>query len=188
MPPRALPADFEPSGLLPAGTFVATIALLRTSLLVEGPVVALPSWDRPWRLHLVDQLEALVQDLWSVGIDRVFADGSFCTEKPRPGDIDGHFITSFPEWPARHEQLKRRRPVWTWSPRDLRPAADGKPKLPLWHQHRIELFPVFDPPFRAHSFRGTQTTQGPVFIDEFFRRTRDGRPKGIVQIVKEPTS
>jgi hypothetical protein len=177
-----LPADFEPSGLLPPGAYVATLAQLRDSLFVKGSASTGSSWDGGWRRHLVDQLELLASDLWSVGIERLFIDGSFCTEKPRPGDIDGYFVTAFPDWPAQHARLRASRSVWTWSPQDLVCGPDGKPKLPLWHAHRVELFPVFDPPFRHYSSRGTQTE----VIDKFFCHTRSGESKGIVKIVKEP--
>ncbi len=177
-----IPADFDPSGLLAPGTYVATLGLLRTSLLVAGPPAAIAAWDREHRANLVDQLAILVRDLRQVGIDRIFIDGSFCTDKPRPGDIDGYFVTSFTEWPARLAELRMLRPSWTWDPRDRRPDAIGKLKLPMWHHHRVELFPVFDPPFYERSFRGI----GPILIDDFSRRTRGNEPKGIVQIAKEP--
>jgi hypothetical protein len=38
----------------------------------------------------VDNLAVLVAQLWQVGIDRIFIDGSFAQDKPRPNDIDGY--------------------------------------------------------------------------------------------------
>jgi hypothetical protein len=186
MVPQQLPADFEPSGLLPAGTFLATLAELRTSVLVRGTATTGTAWDFTWRLHLVAQLEVLVRDLWQVGIEQIFVDGSFCTDKPRPGDIDGYFVTSLLSWPSQAAKLRALRSAWSWDPRDMLPATNGKPKLPMWHEHRVELFPVYDPPFRDQSFLGTRTAQGPVFIDDFFRLTRSHEPKGIVQIAGDP--
>ncbi|MBN1609643.1 MAG: hypothetical protein JW940_23625 [Polyangiaceae bacterium] len=183
---QQLPADFEPSGLLRPGIFLATLAELRCSLLVQGTVSTGPGWRKKWRLHLVDQLELLVRDLWHVGIDQIFANGSFCTDKPRPGDIDGYFVTSWLNWRSQAATLRVLRPEWTWAPREMRPAADGKPKLPMWHEHRVELFPVFDPPFRDQSFLGTRTAEGKVFIDDFFQLTRSHESKGIVQIARDP--
>jgi hypothetical protein len=29
------------------------------------------------------------------GIEDVFIDGSFCTEKPDPGDVDGYWVEEF---------------------------------------------------------------------------------------------
>lgn len=176
-----IPADFDSRGLLPAGVYAATLSELRASLLVEGPPNRSAAWDSRWRLHLVDQLESLVGDLWSVGIDRVFIDGSFVTEKPHPGDIDGYFVTSFPSYVVQSTKLRNRRPAWDLSLR--KPDAQGKLKPLMWHDHRIEVFPVFDPPFRHYSARGTAST----YIDRFFQQTRASEPKGVVQILKEAT-
>ena len=63
----------------------------------------------------------------------------------------------------------------------MQPDAVGKAKLPMWHQYRVELYPVFEPPFQSLSAKGTSR----VTIDEFFRRTRDGRRRGVVQIIRE---
>jgi hypothetical protein len=34
---------------------------------------------------------------WTAGIRKVYIDGSFCTEKPDPGDIDGNWVEPDPE-------------------------------------------------------------------------------------------
>ena len=84
-----LPA-FNTDGLLPPGDYELTFGEIRSSLLVIGP--GDPEWDTSWRRWLVEQLEVLMNQLWSVGIVEVFVDGSFVECKNRPGDIDGYFV------------------------------------------------------------------------------------------------
>ena len=86
---------FDENGLLPVGDYPMTIADLRESLLVRGPGrEACPRWDAKWRLRLVNNLEILVGQLWSVGIVNIFVDGSFVEDKDHPKDIDGYFETT----------------------------------------------------------------------------------------------
>jgi hypothetical protein len=90
---------FDTDGLLPVGDHAMRITDLRSSVLVTGPPGRDPSWDTAWRAHLVDQLGVLCVHLREVGIMDVYADGSFATDKLRPGDIDGYFICDFePFW------------------------------------------------------------------------------------------
>lgn len=65
-------------GVLPQGDYQMTFAALRSSHLVRGggsPEVG--QWDISWRSYLVDNLEIMVRQLWEVGIDHIFIDGSF---------------------------------------------------------------------------------------------------------------
>ncbi len=87
----ALP-PFTPDGLLPPGDYPMSFAELRDSYLVTGKGVRSSTWDAAWRRHLIDNLEKLVSELWQVGIDNVFADGSFAEEKDHPNDIDRYFV------------------------------------------------------------------------------------------------
>ena len=41
------------------------------------------------RRWLLKGLRAAVKAFWLAGIEDIFIDGSFCTEKPDPGDVDG---------------------------------------------------------------------------------------------------
>ena len=43
-------------------------------------------------------LGILVSELAHVGIEEICIDGSFCSHKDRPGDIDGYFVTDFQLW------------------------------------------------------------------------------------------
>jgi len=80
---------FTEDGLLPAGDVAMTFNELRESALVHGPGPSHPTWDAGWRRILVDNLEIMVCQLWTVGITEVFADGSFAEDKDHPNDIDG---------------------------------------------------------------------------------------------------
>ncbi len=44
-----------------------------------------------WRLFLVNQLEIMAEQLWAVGINQIYIDGSFVEDKAHPNDIDGYF-------------------------------------------------------------------------------------------------
>lgn len=117
-----LPAGFDSRGLLPAGTYAATLTELRASLLVSGPPDPPQAWDGAWRLYLVGELELLAGDLWTVGIDRIFIDGSFVTEKPRPGDIDGYFVVDFSKFVHQSTQLRGLREAWDLHAREAEAA------------------------------------------------------------------
>ena len=41
---------------------------------------------------LLKGLRAAVKASWTAGIEDIFIDGSFCTEKPDPGDVDGYWV------------------------------------------------------------------------------------------------
>jgi len=85
-----LPA-FNPDGVLPPGDYELAIQELKQSELVHGPSPSLPGWDTIWRATLASNLETIVNQLWNVGITEIFANGSFATNKLRPGDIDVYF-------------------------------------------------------------------------------------------------
>jgi hypothetical protein len=105
-------------------------------------------------------------------------DGSFCSRKDHPGDIDGYFVTDWPEWLSQSSQLASIDPAWNLNAR--RPDAHGKPKQLLWHKYKVELFPVFRRPFAALTSTGGSP---PVTIDQFFRRSRDGHERGLIRVV-----
>lgn len=44
------------------------------------------------RRWLLQGLRKAVKAFWAAGIEEIFIDGSFCTEKPDPGDIDGYWV------------------------------------------------------------------------------------------------
>jgi hypothetical protein len=179
-----LPA-FTAEGVLPPGDYPLTVQQLRASFLITGEEVASPRWDGEWRRFLVDNLEVLVAQLWQVGIDRIFVDGSFAERKDHPNDIDGYF-----ECELRHfvsgrlqQELNVLDPahIWTWDPRSRRPdPTSTKRQLPMWHRYRVELFPHYG---NVSGIRDQFGNDLP-FPSAFRLSRREYRPKGIVQIVR----
>jgi hypothetical protein len=142
-------------------------------------------WDAAWRLRLVENLGILVKQLWTIGIDEIFVDGSFVEDKDHPNDIDGYFVCD----PVRfasgqlEQELNRLDPqkCWTWSHAARRPYR-GSPKLqlPMWHAYRVELYPHF-----AGLIAGTDKHGNALEFPAFFRKSRvTDKTKGIVKIVK----
>jgi len=181
-PSQSLP-PFTDDGLLPPGDYRLTLDELSDSILVCGPAGA-TNWDESWRLQLVKNLAELHGQLRSVGIDRVFIDGSFTEEKDHPNDIDGYFECDQEElFSGRLQQqlnLLDEYKCWTWE-RDSRRPYPGYPKLqlPMWHQYRVELYPHYG------QFSGLTDEYGnEMEFPSAFRQSRDGRPRGIVQIVE----
>lgn len=82
---------FTSAGVLPVGDDRLTMDEPRASRLVTGEGVDSPTWDAGWRGILVDNLKVVVGQLWTVGIDRIFVDGSFVEDKDHPNDVDGYF-------------------------------------------------------------------------------------------------
>ena len=179
---------FQPDGLLPEGDYEVTFDELRGSVLALGPSVPVGSstWDAPWRLHLIDNLEILTKQLWQTGIRDIFADGSFAEDKDHPNDIDGYFVCSLGVLKTGEltRQLNLLDPfkVWVWDPAS-RKAYRGYPKkqLPMWHRYRVELYPhvpgmgigsgILDP--HGHELE---------FPSAFRQSRRDGAPRGIVKV------
>jgi hypothetical protein len=112
--------DFDERGLLPPGDHSATLTELRVSPLVDN---ARTGWDKAWRLHLVNQVEILANQLWAVGIREVVLDGSFVEDKAHPNDIDGYFTCDAASLGELTRQLNALDPhkVWTWDPATRKP-------------------------------------------------------------------
>ena len=181
-----LPA-FNSDGCLPASDFELTLAELRSSVLVAGPV-ARETWDGTWRRRLVDNLAVMVGQLEQVGISEIFIDGSFVEEKDHPNDIDGYFVCDLNDLASGHleRSLNALDPhkVWTWDPASRRPYR-GYPKqqLPMWHVYRVELYPHFGQLSGIVDKFGNELE----FPSAFRLSRRDGVPRGIVKIIKETT-
>jgi len=182
---------FDPEGLLPPGDYELTLDELRASILVVGPSDAnvYPSWDRPWRERLVNNLEILTRQLWQVGIQEIFADGSFAEDKEHPNDIDGYFECDLTELITgeleRKLNLLDPSKVWTWDPASRRPYS-GYPKkqLPMWHRYRIELYPHL-PGLGIGSGIVDKYGNELEFPSAFRQCRRNGKPRGIVKIKYE---
>jgi hypothetical protein len=76
---------------------------------------------------------------WTAGIDDIFIDGSFCTEKPDPGDVDGYWVEPDdgvydridPYWIDFGMVLVPQVRKWKW-----RITAWSFSSIPLWGQIR----------------------------------------------------
>jgi hypothetical protein len=77
---------------LASGDYEVSFQDLRQSVLVAGIGNPQGHWDALWRAKLVDNLEVLTRQLWSIGIRDIYADGSFAEDKDHPNDIDGYFV------------------------------------------------------------------------------------------------
>ncbi|BAQ10000.1 hypothetical protein OXB_1529 [Bacillus sp. OxB-1] len=176
--------NFNTDGLLPPEDYELTLDELRESVLVRGPEVENP-WDVKWRLFLVNNLEVLIQQLWNVGVDQIYIDGSFVEDKAHPNDIDGYFEWDLMELATGELERKLNAldpyKVWTWDS-SSRKTYRGftKKQLPMWHRYRVELYPHFGQPSGILDEHGNEQ-QFPAA----FRKTRDSfLPKGIVKIIQ----
>lgn len=180
--------DFTEDGTLPPGDYEVTIGKLRGSSLVAGPVESdsLSTWDQQWRAHLVDQLETMARQLWQVGIDGIFINGSFVEDKAHPNDIDGYFVCDLMRLASGELQRELNRlatdKIWTWDPASRRPYR-GYPKrqLPMWHTYRVELYPHYGQPSGITDEFGNELE----FPAAFRKSRRNNAPKGIVKVVKD---
>ena len=179
--------EFTPEGVLPPGDYSISVAELCESTLVVGPGSAYPNWDSLWRRKLVDNLSILVDQLWRVGIQDIYIDGSFVEDKDHPNDIDGYFVCDLELLASgelqRQPNLLDPHKIWTWDPVSRRPYR-GYPKkqLPMWHQYRVELYPHYGQPCGIRDRYGYELE----FPSAFRRSRRDGHPKGIIRIGGRP--
>lgn len=178
--------QFTPDGLLPPGDHVATFDELRASSLALGPPGRTGEWDAEWRRYLIDQAEVLVRQLWSVGIEDVFLNGSFVEDKAHPNDIDGYFAVDARR--VASGELERRlneidpHAIWTWDQAARRPYRGYvKKQLPMWHAYRVELYPHYD------QFSGITDAHGiPLTFPSAFRTVRlTHQQKGIIRLVAD---
>jgi len=180
--------DFTAEGLLPAGDYPLTLPQLRASTLVVGPppLVAAGTWDAAWRAHLVDNLAILVDQLWRVGLDRIFVNDSFVEDKAHPNDIDGYFECTYAMLASGQLEaaLNALDPehAWTWDVTRRRFDTDsGKWQLPMWHAYRVELYPHV--PGLLSGIRDRYGNELP-FPSAFRQQRGTFAPKGIVRILK----
>lgn len=187
-PMNTLPM-FTSEGLLPDGDFPLTLEQLEESLLVHGPNTgAQTNWDASWRRSLIRNLGIMARQLWAVGVDEIFVDGSFVEDKAHPNDIDGYFVCDAKRFASgelgRDLNLIDPKKCWTWEP-SARRAYRGyaKKQLPMWHAYRVDLYPHYQGVTAGKDAHG-QILEFPAF----FRKTRDsGQKKGIVRLVKDLT-
>jgi hypothetical protein len=115
-------------------------------------------------------------------VDEIVVGGSFVEDKDHPNDIDGYFVCE----PRRFYSGELERALndldphacWTWDPATRRRYRGySKKQLPMWHQYRIELYPHVGQPFGLRDELGNE-----LEFPAAFRRTRAGKPKGVIKI------
>lgn len=177
--------NFTSEGYLPPGDYALKLRELQSSMLVAGPSNGFPNWDRSWRAQLVENLTVLVEQLWKVGIEDIFIDGSFVEDKEHPNDIDGYFACDLEALVSGRlqSQLNLLDPhkIWTWDPATRRPYR-GYPKkqLPMWHAYRVELYPHYGQRSGIRDKYGNELE----FPSAFRLSRRDGAPRGIIKIIE----
>jgi hypothetical protein len=187
MSARLVP-PFTSAGVLPVGDYVLTMEELAASRLVTGEGVDSPTWDAAWRGTLVGNLEVVVGRLWTVGIDRVFVDGSFVEDKDHPNDVDGYFECDLRYLASgaleRDLNALEGADVWTWDPaRRIFDPNSAKRQLPIWRRYRVELYPHV-----PGLLSGVRDAFGNEleFPSAFRLSRRAYEPRGIVRIVRDP--
>lgn len=136
--------DFTAQGMLPPGIHRATLEEVRDKL----------GWGLR-RRDLLNRLQAGLARMKGCGIDRVYLDGSFVTDKDRPGDIDCCY-----DVPTGVTDLSAMFPIWP-----CHPLNRNATKM----MFGAELFPS----------KAQATRSGEPYI-EWFQSDDRGRPRGIV--------
>jgi hypothetical protein len=183
-----LPKSFNKYGLLPAEDYELSLEDLKKSILIKGPSSKSPTWDSAWRFTLVENLSIMIKQLWKVGIEDIFIDGSFVEDKDHPNDIDGYFECDIFELASgdlqRELNLLDPNKIWTWDPDSRKYNAEScKKELPMWHTYRIELYP------HGNQDSGIKDKFGyPLMFPSAFRQSRrERRQKGIIKIKRNRT-
>jgi hypothetical protein len=147
---------FDPeTGGLPPGDHQATLDEIRTRL-----------GFTPRRRWLWKGLRAAVEAFWNASIEEIYIDGSFCTEKPDPGDVDGYWVE--PDLGV----YDRIDPYWIDFTSVFVQSA-GKWRWRMWADHGVEFF--IHPAMQATAEEG---------FPEFFRRDRTGRSRGVIRVIR----
>ena len=186
----AIPASFNLNGVLPPGTYDATISDIKGSILVNGTGSS-TNWDKTWRSQLVDNASILINELWAVGVTDIFLDGSFVEDKDHPNDIDGYFdphlsmvsVTDILKYTKLISDLNNlnKHKIWNWDHRSRR-AVSGfhKLQLPMWIYYRVELYPHLDQGTGIKDANGND-----LKFPSAFRQSRNGFvQKGIIRVIK----
>ncbi len=113
------------------------------------------------RIDLLDGLKRAIDIIALAGATRLYLDGSFITEKSRPGDFDGCYDIS----QADLITLASIEPVFL----DL-----TYPRTAMKTRFLGEMFPAW--------FVASTSMTGQILFRDFFQQDRSGDPKGIVTI------
>ncbi len=172
---------FNSDGLLPVGDYELSLDELKKSWIVTGLGVKSANWGSQWRLQLVHNLEAMVQQLWEVRVTDIYIDGSFVEDKDHPNDIDGYFVIDVENLEDSVKKLNQmdKWSVWTWNLKSRTAYKNyAKLQLPMWHKYRVELFPEYGQGSGIKDEFGNNQ----IFPAAFRRARRNGLPKGIIKI------
>ena len=150
-----IPAFNPETGALPPGDHRATLEEIARRL-----------GFTPRRRWLMKGLRMAVLAFWAAGIREIFIDGSFCTEKRDPRDIDGYWVE-----PDR-AVYDRIDPYWIDFELILVPDV-RKRKWRMWADHGVEFF--------VHP---VMLASPGIGFPQFFRLDRDGRPRGVIQVIE----
>jgi hypothetical protein len=165
--------------------YALTIDGLRKSLLVNGPTTGdyIP-WDRERRLHLVNQLEVVVNQVWKAGFDKIYVDGSFVEDKASPEDIDCYFECGLNDFIQGKvvDTLRKANPGENWGfGKDDLVTKDGKKKFEIWHNYKVDMWPECGLPSNIFDRSGSTNLK----ISQAFRQQKQTfQKKGIVRIIK----
>jgi hypothetical protein len=135
--------EFTEEGILPPGVHKATTTEVEEKL----------GFTRR-RKQLLDGLKAASELMVRCGVSRLYLDGSFVTEKPIPGDIDGCYDVS------EETDLGAMYPIFP-------PSAFEKSKS----EFGIHMFPA----------NTVEKGSGQPFL-KFFQKDREGNERGVVLI------
>ena len=150
-----IPPFDRDTGALPAGDYQATLEEICKRF-----------GFTPRRKWLLKGLRAAVEAFWAAGIEAIYIDGSFCTEKPDPGDIDGYWVE--PD----AEVYERIDPYWIdFTLVLVQPVR--KWRWRMWADHGVEFF--IHPAMQATPEEG---------FPEFFRHDRTGRARGVIRVIR----
>jgi hypothetical protein len=87
----------------------------------------------PRRRWVLKGVRSAVTAFWTAGIEDIFIDGSFCSEKPDPGDVDEYWVE--PD----DGVYDRVDPYWIDFEMVLVPQV-RKWKWRMWADHGVEFF------------------------------------------------
>ena len=125
------------------------------------------------RRWLLKGLRVAVLAFWAAGIEDIFIDGSFCTEKLGPGDVDGYWVE--PD-DGVYDCIDS---YWIDFEMILVPHV-RKWKWRMWTDVGGSRRGVF-----IHPAMLAKPTIG---FPEFFRQDRDGTTKGVIQVGRSESS
>jgi hypothetical protein len=119
-------------------------------------------WSRK-RSELLEGLEKALELMASCGVERVYLDGSFVTDKDRPNDIDGCYDLA---GDVTAEDVRRLAPIFPPNPSN---RAEAKRRF------GVDLFPA----------AATELGSGQPFL-RFFQTDREGRERGVLSVELQP--